>query len=310
MKKIVALFFSICCALCLTACKDFFEPLPEDFFDSLYDSSTAVEETSSEDVVDTSSDVVVDDSSEEVVEPTDSSSEEVVEPVEPENSSDEPIVEPEEPIDSSSEDPTIEPDNSSSEEITDSSNEPEPEQPEEPVEPEVEEIVSNPLSFTEGEHTVENVRIEATEENADAVYANGEGTVVTIESGYYDGGDNGSTTAVYARDGAKVVINGGTFKAGEGCAAIYAKNNAVVEINGGFFEVDGAYNGTYFVLNLGDNTNSTIVVKGGTFVNFNPAENASENPAVNFVAEGYTVVAETKENGDVWYTVVEVAEND
>jgi hypothetical protein len=44
-------------------------------------------------------------------------------------------------------------------------------------------------------------------------------------------------------------------------------------------------------------------------VNFNPADNASENPAVNFVAEGYEVVSETQENGDIWYKVQKVAEN-
>lgn len=218
--------------------------------------------------------------------------------VEEESSTKEEVESPEQPEASEPTDST---------EPTDSEQPEVPEIPEEPVEPsepeEPQETVSAPLSFTDGEHTVENLRIEATVENADAIFASGESTVVTIESGYYDGGDNGSTTAVYARDGAKVVINGGTFKAGEGCAVIYAKNNATVEINGGFYEVDGAYNGTYFVLNLSDGTNSTIIVKGGTFVNFNPADNASENPAVNFVAEEYEVVAETQENGDIWYTV-------
>lgn len=169
----------------------------------------------------------------------------------------------------------------------------------------IEEVES--LSFTEGEHTFGNKKIEATSENADAVFVQNGGTVITIESGYYDGGDLGSTTAVYARDGAKVIINNGIFKAGEGCAAIYAKNNSIVEINGGHFEVDGPYGETYFVLNLADNTNSQILVKGGTFVNFNPADNKSENPQVNFVAEGYEVTSETKENGDVWYTVVPMA---
>lgn len=223
-------------------------------------------------------------SSSTVVEEESSTTEEVESSEQPEAS--EP-TEPTEPTDSEQPEEPVEPS--------------EPEEPEVPEEPQ--ETVSDPLSFSEGEHIVSNLKIEATLENADAVYAEGEGTVVTIESGYYDGGDNGSTTAVYARDGAKVVINGGTFKAGEGCAAIYAKNNATVEINGGFYEVDGAYNGTYFVLNLSDGTNSTIIVKGGTFVNFNPADNASENPAVNFVAEGYVVVPETQENGDIWYTV-------
>ena len=276
MKKIVAFLFSMCCAFCLVGCKEFFEPLPEDFLETLYGDSTQLEDSSFEDeVVDTSSTPTIEDSAEDVVAPTDSSNEEMVDPLPPTDSSVEEELPTDEPTD-------------------------------EPIVPQ--ETVSEPLAFAEGEHTIENLRVEATVENADAIYANGEGTVVTIESGYYDGGDNGSTTAVYARDGAKVVINGGTFKAGEGCAVVYAKNNAVVEINGGFFEADGAYNGTYFVLNLADNTNSTIIVTGGTFVNFNPADNASENPAVNFVAEGYEVVVEEQENGDTWFTVVKLAE--
>lgn len=286
MKKLNKLLVAMACASALfvfSGCGNFFEPLPEDFLDRIYSSveDGTVEETpeTPEEPNDEPTDEPTETPEQPTDEPTDEPTTEPTEPVDP--------VEPETP-----EDPT------------------EPSEPTEPQEPVVpQETVSDPLSFTEGEHTVENLRIEATAENADAIYANGEGTVVTIESGYYDGGDNGSTTAVYARDGAKVVINGGTFKAGEGCAVIYAKNNATVEINGGFYEADGAYNGTYFVLNLSDGTNSTIVVKGGTFVNFNPADNASENPAVNFVAEGYEVVSETQENGDIWYTVQKVAEN-
>lgn len=286
MKKLNKLLVALACASTLfvfSGCGKFFEPLPEDFLDRIYSSveDGTAEETpeAPEEPNDEPTDEPTETPEQPTDEPTDEPTTEPTEPVDP--------VEPETP-----EDPT------------------EPSEPTEPQEPTVpQETVCDPLSFTEGEHTVENLRIEATAENADAIYANGEGTVVTIESGYYDGGNNGSTTAVYARDGAKVVINGGTFKAGEGCAVIYAKNNATVEINGGFYEADGAYNGTYFVLNLSDGTNSTIVVKGGTFVNFNPADNASENPAVNFVAEGYEVVSETQENGDIWYKVQKVAEN-
>ena len=35
-----------------------------------------------------------------------------------------------------------------------------------------------------------------------------------------------------------------------------------------------------------------IIVKGGTFVNFNPADNTAEGAHTNFVAEGYKVVTE------------------
>ena len=40
-----------------------------------------------------------------------------------------------------------------------------------------------------------------------------------------------------------------------------------------------------------------------TFVNYNPA-NGDDYLGGNFVADGYTVITETKANGDVWYTVV------
>lgn len=169
-----------------------------------------------------------------------------------------------------------------------------------PVVPEYEE--SEPLVFSSGVHTIENLKIVATAENRAAIYAEGAGTVVVINSGYYDGGDEGSVPAVYARDGAKIVINGGEFYAGEGNATVYAKNYAYIEINGGDFSADGAWEGNYYVLNLADNTSSAICVKGGIYKDFNPAENASENPSVNFVAEGYEVVFDGVDK----YTVQEI----
>lgn len=276
MKKLVKLILLLSCISGLfvfSGCKDFFTPLPETIFE---ESHSATEEESSPESDNT-------DNIENEEPPVGSS--EIVDTTPPDDTSDEVIEVPKED------------DNSSVEDV-------EPSEPDDTVDDvEPEEVLSDPVSINGEVVILENLKIEATTENADAVYAEGAGTIVTIESGYYDGGDNGSTTAVYAKDGAKVVINGGTFKAGEGCAVIYAKYYSLVEINGGFFEADGAYNGTYFVLNISDNTNAEIIVKGGTFVNFNPADNASENPAVNFVAEGYEVVSETQENGDVWYTV-------
>ena len=57
------------------------------------------------------------------------------------------------------------------------------------------------------------------------------------------------------------------------------------------------------MLNQQNNNPGTITVKGGTFVNYNPA-NGDDYLGGNFVADGYTVISETKANGDVWYTVV------
>lgn len=128
---------------------------------------------------------------------------------------------------------------------------------------------------------------------------NGEGTV------------EGSTMAVWARgnNGAKVTINGGTYK---GCAegfakggrsVIYASSGNVIDIYGGTFEalaVDktsyaNKTEGVYPVLNVADN-NGMINVYGGTFVGQNPAAPGTEPAAWNtahpngFVAAGYKAV--------------------
>ena len=107
---------------------------------------------------------------------------------------------------------------------------------------------------------------------------------------------------VRAAGDSKVVIEGGTFIGGLTC--IQAGGNAQVEIYGGHFEALEDWNETYWLLNLIDNSNASIKVYGGTFVNFDPSNSKTENPVANFVAEGYKVVSETQDNGDIWYTVV------
>ena len=107
---------------------------------------------------------------------------------------------------------------------------------------------------------------------------------------------------IRATGDSKVIIKDGTFIGGLTC--VQADKNAQVEIYGGHFEALVDWKGTYWLLNLVDNTNASIKVYGGTFVNFDPSNSKTENPAANFVAEGYTVVSEKQESGDIWYTVV------
>ena len=57
--------------------------------------------------------------------------------------------------------------------------------------------------------------------------------------------------------------------------------------------------GQYWVLNLNDKTKSEIKVFGGTFTSFDPSLNKSENPQMDFVADGFKSV----NNGDGTYTV-------
>lgn len=104
-----------------------------------------------------------------------------------------------------------------------------------------------------------------------------------------------------ADDNSKVRIDGGTFIAGLTC--VQAGGNSSVEIYGGHFEALADWGGTYWLLNLIDNSAATITVYGGTFVNFDPSKSSTENPQANFVADGYKVTSETH-GEDIWYTVV------
>ena len=143
-------------------------------------------------------------------------------------------------------------------------------------------------------------------EKQDYVFAVFEGGKLTINGeGNVAAGEANTSVAVWAFGG-DVVINGGYYtNAGEGCDLIYADKGSVVEINGGTFKAverrDGVAgtNEKYSALNCRDNSGSSFVVKGGKYYKFNPANNASENPAVNFVAAGYKAIAEGE-----WFVVV------
>ena len=120
---------------------------------------------------------------------------------------------------------------------------------------------------------------------------NGEGNVTASEAKY--------SMAVWA-NGGKVIINGGTYKNSYASDLIYAKGeNTEVSIYGGTFIASNknadTEDGTaeeYSALDLSDNSGAKITVYGGRFYKFDPANNKSENPAVSFVATGYSSVLE------------------
>lgn len=114
----------------------------------------------------------------------------------------------------------------------------------------------------------------------------GNGEVIASEAEY--------SMAVWA-DGGKVTINGGKFyNNGNNSDLIYASKNAIVEIYGGEFHANentgaaGTKN-RYPALNIKDKDRATakIVVYGGKFYGFDPANNVSEGANTNFVAPGY-----------------------
>ena len=168
------------------------------------------------------------------------------------------------------------------------------------------EIIAGGKTFT-GKQTI-STGITATNPNAIAVKVIGPAADLTIEDGTFDGGAGGSNVCVAAANGATVTIKGGTFtvggdKDGYGNSVVYSVGGNIV-IEGGFFYTNYSWKGKYYVLNMNNGNPGKITVKGGTFVNFNPAGGDDQVQPTNFVAEGYAVISETKANGDVWYTVV------
>ena len=140
-----------------------------------------------------------------------------------------------------------------------------------------------------------------------ALIVDADTTINATENGGIDTGTNGGY-GINVRNGATLTINGGNYYGG-GTAVQVQKGTLI--INGGTFAVekyeDEAY-GYNFLLNCIDSAyrdgTAKIIVKGGTFVNFNPADCKAEGANTNFVADGYHVVSAPQENGDVWYTVV------
>ena len=98
------------------------------------------------------------------------------------------------------------------------------------------------------------------------------------------------THAVYAEKGV-IEINGGTFK-------LTNWADAEKDVNGNLKFLINCYDANY------NNGSANIIVKGGKFYDFNPAESYGEpNGPVSFVAEGYHVV-ESVEDGMKVFTVV------
>lgn len=133
----------------------------------------------------------------------------------------------------------------------------------------------------------------------DGVFKVTAGTLTLDGQGTINGlGANAYSMAVWATENGKIVINDGHFTNigassdfdSEHFDLIYASGNGQIEINGGEFECETPA----WILNIKDKDRETasIVVKGGKFHGFNPADCASEGEHTNFVAEGYKVVEE------------------
>ncbi len=144
------------------------------------------------------------------------------------------------------------------------------------------------------------VEVLLAEENAEVIIT-GNGTMiasgnnpalVTVNSEYIE--------VISAIDGAKVMIQNGTFIS-DGCTTIYATRDAVVSIYNGYFVANDTYYGKYYTLDIDESVanRGQINVYGGTYVNFNPANHT--NDGANYTNKLSSCSALTA-NGNV-YTV-------
>lgn len=126
---------------------------------------------------------------------------------------------------------------------------------------------------------------------------------------------------VESKQDANLIIVGGskgklTINDGHYVGTIANMTGGKIEINGGYFEAyqDGKnYHNDFCCLNrseMSDPDGDIIVVKGGTFKNWNPAYHHSEGTVGSYVASGYkvTVWNVTKQCGDYEYNGKKVSE--
>ena len=160
------------------------------------------------------------------------------------------------------------------------------------------------VKYTGGEHVLDTGAM-AFNANEIAVKVEGEGTKLTINGGKYYGGEGGNNQCIQVEEGATLIINDGYFTVGKDASgegnSVIENRGGTIEINGGFFETKYHWHNFYYVLNQFNSNPGTITVKGGTFVNYNPAK-GDDNLGGNFVADGY-MVTEKQVGTDTWYTV-------
>lgn len=166
-------------------------------------------------------------------------------------------------------------------------------------------IISNPTTLNLDAKIVSPDDMGNNSTNFCALIVDANTTINATANGGIDTGKNGGY-AINVRNGANLTINNGYYYGG-GTAVQVQKGT--LTINGGTFACEpfGAPYGSNFLINCVDsaykNGSAKVIIKGGTFINFDPSNNSAEGAGTNFVADGYTVKSEVKGN-DTYYTVV------
>ena len=140
--------------------------------------------------------------------------------------------------------------------------------------------------------------------NFAVLYISADTTIIDSAS---NGGINTQTNGAYCinvMDGAQLTINAGTYYGG-GTAVQVQKGTLI--INGGTFNCEPYDNPKYgykFLINCVDSAykdgTAKIIIKGGSFINYDPSDSASENPRGNSCAPGSVAVKNDATENPVW----------
>lgn len=176
-------------------------------------------------------------------------------------------------------------------------------------------VLANEITVTEGATTLEvksgdTLRIIG----AGIININGTAELTIVNKGSIIQTMQSEVGYLFRASGnSKLTLNGdGEYVAG--LTVGQAGDNSVITVNGGSFNALVGWSAsedipeTNWIFNLIDDSNATISVTAGTFVNYDPSNSQTENPAANFVAEGYKVIKTTGENETPIYTVVPEAQ--
>lgn len=176
-------------------------------------------------------------------------------------------------------------------------------------------VLSNEITVTEGATTLEvksgdTLRIIG----AGIININGTAELTIVNNGSIIQTMQSEVGYLFRASGnSKLTLNGdGEYVAG--LTVGQAGDNSVITVNGGSFNALVGWSAsedipeTNWIFNLIDDSNATISVTAGTFVNYDPSNSQTENPAANFVAAGYKVIKTTGENETPIYTVVPEAQ--
>ena len=150
-------------------------------------------------------------------------------------------------------------------------------------------VVDKDLTIDLGDYTLSSG-------DNDVVFTVKKGNVIiNADKGGIRGGSGSDNIAIKVTEG-NLTINGGNYYVGgdangEGNSTVYITGEGTVTINGGVFETEKSWKDFYYVLNIQNKKTGTFIVKGGTFVKYNPAV-GDDNMHGNFVAAGFYSIKE------------------